>query len=152
MPTYVCTTSTDALDDAKRSAVASAIAQSHSEATGAPAYFVQTNFIELPAGRRYLGGKAIDTHVWINGNIRAGRTLEQREQLLRNIMTRVASIMNLKESEVWVYLNNLQPSDMIEYGHVLPAPGQEEQWFDDLPEALREYLSGLSIEKPGTAR
>jgi hypothetical protein len=32
---------------------------------------------------------------------------------------------------------------MIEYGHELPLPGQEEHWLENLPQADREYLLSL---------
>jgi hypothetical protein len=38
---------------------------------------------------------------------------------------------------------------MIEYGHVLPAPGREEEeaWFESLPGSLRTYLAKLGTTK-----
>jgi hypothetical protein len=32
---------------------------------------------------------------------------------------------------------------MIEYGHVLPEPGKEKEWFEALPESLKVYLAKL---------
>jgi hypothetical protein len=32
---------------------------------------------------------------------------------------------------------------MVEFGHVLPAPGDEQNWFDGLPPDLQTYLTGL---------
>jgi hypothetical protein len=34
---------------------------------------------------------------------------------------------------------------MVEYGHVLPVPGQEQQWFASLPETLQQYLTSLGM-------
>jgi hypothetical protein len=36
---------------------------------------------------------------------------------------------------------------MIEYGHVLPAPGEEQAWFEKLPQSLQDYLAGLGANK-----
>jgi hypothetical protein len=36
---------------------------------------------------------------------------------------------------------------MIEYGHVLPAPGDEQAWFEKLPQPLKDYLAGLGTNK-----
>ena len=36
---------------------------------------------------------------------------------------------------------------MIEYGHVLPAPGQEAAWFEALPHSLQTYLKKLGTTK-----
>lgn len=64
-----------------------------------------------------------------------------------NIMRDVSQIAGIKEESIWVYLCNLEPTDMVEYGHVLPAPGEEKAWFGSLPESLRLYLAGLGTHK-----
>lgn len=51
------------------------------------------------------------------------------------------------EEEIWVYLCNLEPTDMLEYGHVLPQPGEEADWFNRLPKPLRDYLAQLGTTK-----
>lgn len=45
------------------------------------------------------------------------------------------------------YLCNLEPTDMVEYGHVLPLPGKEKEWFDALPPELQDYLAALGTKK-----
>ncbi len=65
------------------------------------------------------------------------------------IMRDVAEIAGIRQSEVWVYLCNLAPTDMVEYGHVLPAPGQEQAWFDALPADLQTYLVNLGTDRAG---
>jgi hypothetical protein len=32
---------------------------------------------------------------------------------------------------------------MVEFGHILPQPGQEAEWLKGLPQEDREYLLGL---------
>ncbi|STS10673.1 Uncharacterised protein [Ewingella americana] len=34
-----------------------------------------------------------------------------------------------------------------EYGRVLPGPGEEQQWFETLPQPLRERLATLGIDQ-----
>ena len=51
----------------------------------------------------------------------------------------------LNETQVWVYIIDLPPSQMIEYGAILPASGGEKEWFKNLSPKLRKKLS--SIEK-----
>jgi hypothetical protein len=36
---------------------------------------------------------------------------------------------------------------MVEYGHVLPKPGEEQSWFESLPLSLRKYLESLGIQE-----
>lgn len=150
MPTYVCSAPAGLLDDAQKQDIAAAISRLHSEATGAPTYFVQV-VIDDSAKTRFLGGERADGQIWIRADIRAGRAEAVREGLMLAIMRAVAPIAGVKESEIWVYLCNLEPTDMVEYGHVLPAPGQEKAWFDALPESLRTYLQNLGTGRDGFA-
>jgi len=147
MPTYVCSVRPGLLDENQKADVAKAITRNHHEATGAPPYFVQVVIDENATARCYLGGESAADQVWIRADIRAGRTVEQRNRLMLAIMRDVARIAGIDETSIWVYLCNLEPTDMVEYGHVLPLPGREQEWFDALPSALRDYLVSLGTEK-----
>ncbi len=143
MPTYVCSLARDSVSDAQKEAIAQAISRVHSEATGAPSYFVQVVIEEKDPRQRFLGGTRASGQIWIRGDIRAGRTEEQRSALMLGIMREVGRITGVQHQDVWVYLCNLAPTDMVEYGHVLPKPGEEAAWFDGLPDSLKAYLRGL---------
>ncbi|WP_020179722.1 tautomerase family protein [Methylopila sp. M107] len=145
MPTYVCAAPAGLLSDAQKAEIARAITRVHSEATGAPTYFVQVVIDDSPK-TRFLGGERADGQIWIRGDIRAGRPESVRENMMLAMMRAVAAIANVKDTEIWVYLNNLAPTDMVEYGHVLPRPGEEQAWFDALPAELRSYLAGLGTD------
>ena len=54
---------------------------------------------------------------------------------------------NLKKDFVWVYLEDLSPDQMIEYGEVLPKSGQEKKWFDSLTLSLRKRLRMMEKNK-----
>ncbi len=146
MPTYVCSIRPGLLDKAQKMDIAKAITRNHHEATGAPPYFVQVVIDENATARRYLGGELAADQVWIRADIRSGRTVEQRNGLTLAIMRDVARIAGIDEASIWVYLCNLEPTDMLEYGHTLPLPGREQEWFDALPSALREYLVSLGTK------
>jgi phenylpyruvate tautomerase PptA (4-oxalocrotonate tautomerase family) len=147
MPTYVCSVPSKTLSDAQKAQIARAICKRHSEATGAPSFFVQVEIDESPAKARFLGGSPAEAHIWIRGDIRAGRSEDVRQQLMLSIMKDVSRIARVKEQDVWVYLCNLAPTDMVEYGHVLPPPGHEQAWFQSLPVELQRYLNSLGAEK-----
>ena len=146
MPTYVCYLPRDRFDTEQKARIAAAISQRHSEATGAPSYFVQVMIEETDADR-YLGGQLASDHIWVRGDIRAGRTENQRTTLMIKVMQDISRITGVKEENIWIYVCNLMATDMIEYGHVLPMPGKEKAWFESLPETLQAYL-----EKLGTTR
>jgi phenylpyruvate tautomerase PptA (4-oxalocrotonate tautomerase family) len=147
MPTYVCTVPPSLLDDRKKIEIAQAITRRHSEATGAPSFFVQVQIDDTPSRQRYLGGTPMNDHIWIRGDIREGRPHNIRQHLMLAIMQDVSAIARIPSSSVWIYLCNLVPTDMVEYGHVLPAPGQEPEWFASLPETLQQSLTRLGTVK-----
>jgi phenylpyruvate tautomerase PptA (4-oxalocrotonate tautomerase family) len=140
VPTYVCTVRTGLLTDDQKNKLVSEITRLHSEETGAPATFVQVVIDEGSHRRRYLGGTATEDHIWIRADIREGRSKEQREKLMTGLRKSVSEIANVHETDVWIYLCNLAPDDMMEYGNILPPPGKEKEWMDALPEELRERL------------
>lgn len=149
MPTYVCSVPRALLSDHQKAAIAQSITEAHHQATGAPTYFVQVIFEERQPGSLFLGGEPQADHLWIRADIRAGRTQEQRGELMQNILRQVAGIAKIDQSRIWIYLCNLEPGDMIEYGHVLPLPGQEQHWFNDLPAPLQQQLLALGVKKDG---
>ena len=63
--------------------------------------------------------------------------------MMLNMMEDINRITRVGNDNIWVYICNLAPTDMVEYGHLLPAPGKEKQWFEQLPESLRRYLASL---------
>lgn len=146
MPTYNVSIKQGLLNEEQKNRLAQFITQAHTEATGAPNYFVQVIIDENQNGVRYLGGHPSEKHIWINGDIRGGRTVQQRQQLMLNIMQGVSKITGVEESLVWVYLNNLEPDDMVEYGRVLPLPGKESEWFSYLPKEIQAYLNTLGVD------
>lgn len=147
MPTYVCSLTEGTADDSKKAALAEAITRIHSEETGAPPYFVQVSIEEKSPRNRFLGGELSSRQVWIRGDIRGGRTEAQRSKLMLRMMRETARIMAIKEDDVWVYLCSLAPTDMVEYGHVLPKPGAEAEWYGQLPKPLQDYLVSLGTTK-----
>jgi phenylpyruvate tautomerase PptA (4-oxalocrotonate tautomerase family) len=147
MPTYVCYVPNGKLSDPQKQEIATAICNRHSEATGAPPFFVQVVVEEQGTSKRFLGGTATDNHIWIRGDIRAGRAEERRGQIMRGIMNDVSRITGNPIDDIWVYLCNLAPTDMVEYGHVLPKLGEEQQWFASLPLSLRKYLESLGVHQ-----
>jgi phenylpyruvate tautomerase PptA (4-oxalocrotonate tautomerase family) len=147
VPTYVCSVPPKTLSDDQKDQIAAAIGRRHSEATGAPSFFVQVVIEESDTTRRYLGGKLSGAHIWIRGDIRAGRSEAVRSALILAITEDVSVIAAVPAASIWVYLCNLEPTDMVEFGHVLPRPGEEQLWFEGLPPALQSYLSGLGAKQ-----
>ena len=53
------------------------------------------------------------------------------------------TVSGLDKSNVWVYIIDLVPNQMIEYGEILPESGKEQEWYSNLPPQLKEKLSRL---------
>ena len=62
------------------------------------------------------------------------------------MMEEISMVTRISQEQIWVYLCNLEPTDMVEYGHVLPKPGQEKAWFDALPKSLQVYMKKLGAK------
>ena len=93
-----------------------------------------------------MGGKKVkEPSLFLLGQIRAGRSKKVKDKLINDLKDILVKKSKLNESQVWVYIIDLPPSQMIEYGAVLPVSGREKEWFKNLSPELRKKLS--SIEK-----
>lgn len=146
MPTYIVSSTAGLLSEQDKAGIAREITRAHTGATGAQGFFAQVMFSDIPSGCHFMGGVRIETRqIFVHGHIRAGRTPEQKAQLLADIVQSVQRITNLQRRFLWAYISELPPGNMIEYGQVLPQPGAEREWFAALPEEERQYL--LSFAK-----
>ena len=50
----------------------------------------------------------------------------------------------LPANHVWVYITDLIPRQMAEFGHVLPEPGDEAKWAERLPAADRAHMESFA--------
>jgi phenylpyruvate tautomerase PptA (4-oxalocrotonate tautomerase family) len=126
MPTYTVASVEGTLDAPKRAKIASAITRIHSETTGAPTYFAQVIFTEIAPDCYFVGGSPLKgQQVFVNGQIRGGRSAETKDSLIAQITAAVAEASKLANRNVWVYITDLVPRQMVEFGHVLPEAGDE---------------------------
>ena len=84
MPIYQCVTS-KALSAELKAAIAKEFTRIHVEFTAAPEPFVNIVFSDLPFGSHYLAGAVRENGTLINAIVRAGRTLETRQALLKSL-------------------------------------------------------------------
>jgi phenylpyruvate tautomerase PptA (4-oxalocrotonate tautomerase family) len=138
VPTYTCYSVKGHLSTENKRRAAGEITRIHNEITGAATFFAQVLFVELEAENYFVGGKPLKgRQVFLNGQIRAGRSAIDRTRLLMELHAALASSIEADANSVWVYLNDLPARDMIEYGHVLPEPGDESKWLAGLPDRDR---------------
>jgi phenylpyruvate tautomerase PptA (4-oxalocrotonate tautomerase family) len=144
MPTYTIYARAETFTGGQRDALARAVTAAHSEHTGAPRSFVQTIFRPVEPGTHYIGAEPADPRgVWVYGHIRRGRSPEVRTALAEGIRDALEAIAQVPPQFIWVYLNELAHTDMIEFGSVLPVPGEEAAWVEGMDPALRDQLRAL---------
>lgn len=145
MPTYTCWSQNGAIPIGSRDDIVHALAEIHHEVAIAPRYFVQVIFNDLDPGSIYVAGQAAsEEHIWIRADIRAGRTDEQKGELLGRIASEIGTIVGTEPENIWVYICDIPGPSISEFGRVLPNPGQEEAWFAELPPELQARLSPLA--------
>ena len=146
MPTYTVTNSNFNISSKQQKKLAEGITQVHNVVTGANTYFAQVIFNKTKKNNHFMGGKKVkEPSLFLLGQIRAGRSKEVKDKLIADLKDVLVKNSKLDETQIWVYINDLPPSQMIEYGAVLPDSGKEKEWFTNLSSKLKKKLS--SIEK-----
>ena len=144
MPTYTVTNSNFNLTSKNQKDLAQGITKVHNVVTGANTYFAQVIFNKTKKNNHFMGGKKIkEPSLFLLGQIRAGRPKKTKDRLISDLKNILVKKTKLDETQVWVYIIDLPPSQMIEYGEVLPGSGKEEQWFKSLSNKLKNKLSKM---------
>jgi phenylpyruvate tautomerase PptA (4-oxalocrotonate tautomerase family) len=82
MPTYACSAAAGRLTPAQKLEIVQSITAIHHGETGAPRYFVQVIFYDIAPANHYIAGQLAPAgQVWIRGDIRDGRTQEQKSRV-----------------------------------------------------------------------
>ena len=144
MPTYIVKYSNFNLSQKQKTSLANDISNTHSKFTGANTFFAQVIFQKNEKNSHFMAGKLVKTkEIFLNGQIRAGRTSKVKKQLILGLRRVLIKNTKLERDFVWVYLEDLLPDQMIEYGEVLPKSGQEKRWFNSLKPSLRKRLKKM---------
>ena len=144
MPTYTVTNSNFNISSKQQKKLAEGITKVHNVVTGANTYFAQVIFNKTKKNNHFMGGKKVkEPSLFLLGQIRAGRSKKVKDKLISDLKHVLVKNSKLDETQVWVYINDLPPSQMIEYGAVLPDSGNEKQWFANLPTKLKKKLAAI---------
>ena len=125
--------------------LAKAITKIHADVTGAEAYFAQVIFKQLDQHDCFIGGVLLDEpHIFLNGQIRIGRSEQMKKQLLVELEIAIQSTTKLAGHQIWAYIDEIVPGQMIEYGQILPDVGDDSVWFSTLPASIQKKLIYLN--------
>jgi phenylpyruvate tautomerase PptA (4-oxalocrotonate tautomerase family) len=125
--------------------LAQAITKIHADVTGAEAYFAQVIFRQLDLHDCFIGGVLLDEpHVFLSGQIRNGRSEQIKKQLLVELEVAIQSVISLAGHQIWAYIDEISPSQMIEYGQILPLVGEDGIWFSTLPASIQKKLNYIN--------
>ncbi|MCD2197590.1 tautomerase family protein [Actinomycetospora endophytica] len=143
MPNYAIHLRTESSTAAARADLARRISAVHARATAAPPSFVQV-IVHPIVGEHFIAGEPVDPRaVFVHGHIRAGRTAEAKHELIVGLRDAVVAALGVPDDLVWVYVSEIPAEQMVEFGRVLPAPGQEAEWQAALPDDVRDRLARL---------
>ncbi|KAK3705103.1 hypothetical protein LTR37_013470 [Vermiconidia calcicola] len=137
MPTYVCTSAAGLFTASQKSDIVERLTRIHSEEGKAPQYLVQVVFNELAPGNHFINKRPVpNQQVWIRGDIRPGRTDEQKNAMATRMMDECAEVTGIDRSYFWVYICDAEKT--AEFGSILPEPGGEKEWVENLPKGVRD--------------
>ena len=124
MPLYICNAKAGTVPQDAKAKIADDITRIHCDVTGAPPTFVHVFFFE-DGPQPPLGDKT----AMIFGQIRAGRTEEQKAQIRTEMGASLAQHCGIAADELTVFTTDTPASWVMEGGDVLPEPGEEEAWL-----------------------
>ncbi|WP_296932585.1 tautomerase family protein [uncultured Marinobacter sp.] len=141
MPTYTVTVANLSLSRQQKSQIAEAITAAHNAQTGAPRFFAQVLFSAANEGDHFVGGRTNTApQVYVHGLVREGRSIEIKRALMSQMLEEVVQIVEIAVEDVWIYLQDIPATQMIEFGRFLPAPGDEAEWEKGMSPEKRASL------------
>ena len=145
MATYSVNYAGFSLTTHQKFSIAKAITKIHADVTGAEAYFAQVIFQQLDLHDCFIGGVLLDEpHLFLSGQIRNGRSEQIKKQLLVELEVALQGVTGLSGHQIWAYIDEITPGQMIEYGQILPAVGDDSVWFSTLPAGIQKKLNYIN--------
>jgi phenylpyruvate tautomerase PptA (4-oxalocrotonate tautomerase family) len=124
MPLYTVMTQDGLLSAQQRDVIAAELVRIHTTATGVPVNFVHSIFPTYPKNHGYVAAER-SAVASIVGVIRAGRSPEQKSQLVQAIWKMFQDKSGVSDRDLSVALQEVPPSQAMENGMIMPEIGHE---------------------------
>jgi phenylpyruvate tautomerase PptA (4-oxalocrotonate tautomerase family) len=136
MPLYGLTSSKK-ISNANKQKIANLFTDAHCSIMIAPEQFVHVIFSE---GIPLIANKSL----YVHANVRLGRSETQMNQLCQAIIKGCAEILQIKEDKIHINLMEIPGKWAMEGGHVMPDPGEEDEWMEKVTNALANRKSTIT--------
>ena len=88
-----------------------------------------------------MGGRVNTApQVYVHGLVREGRSIEIKQALMSQMLEDIAQVLDITAENIWIYLQDIPATQMIEFGRFLPAPGDEAEWEKGMTPEKRDSL------------
>lgn len=124
MPLYACNALAGSISEQAKPKIAADITRIHCDVTGAPSTFVHAFFFEEAAHQPMS-----DETAFLFGSIRAGRTNEQKAQIVDEMRASIHEHTGIPLDEIKVATRDTPAKWVMEGGDLLPEPGEEAAWL-----------------------
>jgi phenylpyruvate tautomerase PptA (4-oxalocrotonate tautomerase family) len=131
MPSYTVVTSTSTLSDQTKATVAAEISKIHAAITGVPTSYVHVVFYDQPQANVFSGATPSQPML-ITGLTRAGRADSDKTRLAKDISASCSRVTRIPEARILVTIQDSPARAAVERGRVLPEPGAEDAWLDEV--------------------
>lgn len=136
MPVYSLT-SHKKIPKAKKLELVNLFTDAHCSIMIAPEQFVHVIFSDgIPVRENKT--------LYIHANVRAGRADEAIKKLCQTLSTECANILQVGEEKIHINLMEIDAKWAMEGGYVMPGPGEEDEWMENVTKALAERESTLA--------
>jgi phenylpyruvate tautomerase PptA (4-oxalocrotonate tautomerase family) len=137
MPIYQCYSPKGLLTESAKAKIAGEMTSMYCNFTGALPSWVKVLFHELPEGECFAAGKPASQSLILAIN-RYGRDLDTRRAMLRELSQIWTRNSGQPEADLWISVTEIDPTNVLEAGLFIPAPGHEHEWLEENREKLAE--------------
>ena len=128
MPVYSIT-SNSKLSKATKLELVNLFTDAHCSIMIAPEQFVHVLFTDGIPIRE-------NKRLYIHANVRKGRAQDKIDRLSKMLIERSADIINVSPKDIYMNLLEIEAKWCMEGGHIMPDPGEEDEWMEKVTKAL----------------